>query len=149
MESNDADGQKKRQRKRERESERQIERLGAPVALVISNSHIAGTDAFVSPLLSDQDKFIQIVFQQNILDLLEWIYFDARCIYIYIFAEYNWALKNRRLKQNVSVHKKKDASPSTQSTSSAKHIYTIQRHRYHSHLHHCEESVTPGFGASH
>lgn len=86
MESNDADGQKKRQRKRERESERQIERLGAPVALVISNSHIAGTDAFVSPLLSDQDKFIQIVFQQNILnilDLLEWIYFDARCIYIY------------------------------------------------------------------
>lgn len=72
------------------------------MAVVISNSRIAGTDAFVSPLLSDQDKFIQFVFQQyilNILDLLELIYFDAR---FFFFTEYNWALKNRRLKQKVS-----------------------------------------------
>lgn len=68
----------------------------------------------------------------------------------YFYYEYHWELKNRRLKQKVSVHKKKDAAPSTQSTSSAKYIYTIQKHRYHSHLffNHCEASVTAGFGAS-
>ncbi len=43
---------------KEPESERQTERDGAPVAVVISSSHIAGTDAFVSPLLSDQDNSI-------------------------------------------------------------------------------------------
>ncbi len=49
-------------RKRERERKTHRQRNKAPVAVVISSSHIAGTDAFVSPLLSDQDNSIHFYF---------------------------------------------------------------------------------------
>lgn len=59
FESDDADGQKKRQRVTM--SQRQTERDSPHTGPVVLSE--AGTDAFVeSPVLSDQDKFIHLYF---------------------------------------------------------------------------------------
>ncbi len=100
------------------------QRDGASVAVVISSSHIAGTDAFVSPLLSDQDNSIHFVFILFYYllnsNLLEWIYFESRLLFF--STEYHRTLKTEA---KSLCTQEENAAPSTQSTSSVEHIYTI------------------------
>lgn len=88
-------------KKRERERKTHRQREGAPVAVVISSSHIAGPDAFVSPLLSDQDNSIHFYFNSIFWSQTYLNGFILILHYYFFNTSGHW-----RLKQKVCAHKK-------------------------------------------